>query len=134
MDLIDCMLVVKPEKRFTIDQCLTHPWITQKPPGVNDSTNGLVSGLAGLDMSRRAPFRERTLISSINTCVVTDRVPGGDGRPDVKVYSKNPKGATATQPQREARPDDNRDPAEFMKLGGKGDQELYDNDDGSRYV
>ncbi|KAL2199300.1 kinase-like domain-containing protein [Corynascus similis CBS 632.67] len=134
LDLIDCMLVVKPEKRFTIDQCLTHPWITQKPPGVNDSTNGLVSGLAGLDMSRRAPFRERTLISSINTCVVTDRVPGGDGRPDVKVYSKNPKGATATQPQREARPDDNRDPAEFMKLGGKGDQELYDNDDGSRYV
>ncbi|KAL2145915.1 hypothetical protein VTI28DRAFT_5789 [Corynascus sepedonium] len=134
LDLIDCMLVVKPEKRFTIDQCLTHPWITQKPPGVNDSTNGLVSGLAGLDMSRRAPFRERTLISSINTCVVTDRVPAGDGRPDVKVYSKNPKGTTATQPQREARPDDNRDPAEFMKLGGKGDQELYDNDDGSRYV
>ncbi|AEO53553.1 hypothetical protein MYCTH_2295050 [Thermothelomyces thermophilus ATCC 42464] len=136
LDLIDNMLVVNPEHRYTVDQCLMHPWITQKPPGVNDSTNGLVSGLAGLDVSRRTPFRERTLISSINTCVVTDRVPAGAGRPDVKVYSKNPKGPTAAPPtaRREPRPDDNRDPAEFIKMGGKGDQELYDNDDGSRYL
>jgi len=132
LDLIDNMLVVNPEKRFTVEQCLAHPWITQKPPGVNDSTNGLVSGLAGLEMSRRAPPRERTLLSSINTCTVTDRVPGGAGKPDVKVYSKNPKGPMAAPPtpKREIRPDDNRDPAEFIKMGGKGDQKLYEDEDG----
>ncbi|KAL2165120.1 hypothetical protein VTH06DRAFT_416 [Thermothelomyces fergusii] len=134
LDLIDNMLVVNPEHRYTVDQCLMHPWITQKPPGVNDSTNGLVSGLAGLDVSRRTPYRERTLISSTTTCVVTERVPAGAGRPDVKVYSKNPKGPTAA-PQtapREPRPDENRDPNEFIKMGGKGDQQLYDNDGESK--
>ncbi|KAL2154773.1 hypothetical protein VTH82DRAFT_3449 [Thermothelomyces myriococcoides] len=129
LDLIDHMLVVNPQERYTVDQCLMHPWITQKPPAVNDSTNGLVSGLAGLDVNRRAPYRERTLISSITTCVVTDRVSAGAGRPDVKVYSKNPKGPTAP---REPRPDENRDPNEFVKMGGKGDQALYDDNDGSR--
>ncbi len=119
------MLVVDPERRFTIDQCLAHPWITQKPPGPNDSTNGLVSGLAGLEMSRRAPFRERTLLSSVNTVHVTDRVPAGAGKPDVKVYSKNHHKGT---PKREMRPDDNRDPGEFLQMGGRGDQELYDNE------
>lgn len=122
------MLVVDPEKRFTIDQCLAHPWLTQKPAGLNDSTNGLVSGLAGLEMSRRAPFRERTLLSSINTVHVTERVPAGAGKPDVKVYSKNP-----VNHKREARPDDNRDPGEFVAMGGKGDQELFGNDGGSKY-
>ncbi|KAK4156960.1 kinase-like domain-containing protein [Chaetomidium leptoderma] len=135
LDLIDSMLVVDAEKRFTVDQCLAHPWLSQKTPGVNDSTNGLVSGIAGLEMSRRAPFRERTLLSSINTVHVTDRVPAGAGKPDVKVYSKNPKGAMAAPPtpKREVRPDDNRDPEEFMDMGGKGDQELFGNDGGSKY-
>ncbi|KAK4128737.1 Pkinase-domain-containing protein [Parathielavia appendiculata] len=133
LDLIDSMLVVDPERRFTVDQCLAHPWLTQKPPGVNDSTNGLVSGLAGLEMSRRGPFRERTLISSINTVHVTDRVPAGAGKPDVKVYSKNPRGGAPPTPKREMRPDDNRDPGEFMEMGGKGDQALYVDDNGSRY-
>ncbi len=127
VDLIDSMLVVDPNRRFTVDQCLAHPWLTQKPLGLNDSTNGLVSGLAGLEMSRRAPFRERTLLSSINTVHVTDRVPAGAGRPDVKVYSKN------ALPKREARPDENRDPAEFLQMGGKGDPELFGNDGTSRY-
>jgi serine/threonine protein kinase len=27
VDLIDSMLVVDPEKRFTIDQCIEHPWM-----------------------------------------------------------------------------------------------------------
>ncbi|CAI4216532.1 unnamed protein product [Parascedosporium putredinis] len=40
LDLIDSMLVVDPERRFTIDQCLNHPWMTQTMPGVNDSTGG----------------------------------------------------------------------------------------------
>lgn len=141
VDLIDSMLVVDPDRRFTVDQCLAHPWLTQKPQGLNDSTNGLVSGLAGLEMSRRAPFRERTLLSSINTVHVTDRVPAGAGKPDVKVYSKNPVGHKAHHhaggapptPKREMRPDDNRDPGEFVQMGGKGDQELFGNDGGSRY-
>ncbi|KAK3318221.1 kinase-like domain-containing protein [Apodospora peruviana] len=32
-DLIDSMLVANPHKRFTIDQCLHHPWVTQQPLG-----------------------------------------------------------------------------------------------------
>jgi serine/threonine-protein kinase Chk2 len=132
------MLVVDPERRYTVDECLAHPWLTQKPPGVNDSTNGLVSGIAGLEMSRRGIVRERTLLASINTVHVTDRVPAGAGKPDVKVYSKNPVGKTAAgmppPNKKEVRPDENRDPAEFMELGGKGDQVLYDESaEGSRY-
>jgi serine/threonine-protein kinase Chk2 len=131
------MLVVDPKKRFTVDQCLAHPWMADRPPAVNDSTNGLVSGVAGLEMSRRAPFRERTLLSSINTVHVMDLVPAGAGRPDVKVYSKNPVGGKAVgappTPKREMRPDENRDAGEFMEMGGKGDQELFGNDGGSKY-
>jgi serine/threonine protein kinase len=33
VDLIDSMLVVDPERRFTIDQCLAHPWLTQLARG-----------------------------------------------------------------------------------------------------
>ncbi|KAK4193339.1 putative DNA damage response protein kinase [Podospora australis] len=129
LDLIDAMLVVDPEKRYTVDQCLTHPWMTQKMPGVNDSTNGLVSGIQGLEMSRRGVVRERTLLSSINTVHVVNRIPGKDDKPDVKVHVKNP-GMT---PKKEARPDDERDPEEFSQMGGKGDQPLYGDDGNSRY-
>jgi serine/threonine-protein kinase Chk2 len=31
------------------------------------------------------------------------------------------------------RPDENRDAGEFMEMGGKGDQELFGNDGGSKY-
>lgn len=37
VDLIDSMLVVDPEKRFTIEQCLAHPWLTQAAPGQDQS-------------------------------------------------------------------------------------------------
>ncbi|KAG8161851.1 hypothetical protein KVR01_008838 [Diaporthe batatas] len=33
VDLIDSMLVVDPERRFTIEQCLSHPWLTLLDPG-----------------------------------------------------------------------------------------------------
>lgn len=33
VDLIDSMIVLEPERRFTIDQCIAHPWLTQIPPG-----------------------------------------------------------------------------------------------------
>jgi serine/threonine-protein kinase Chk2 len=54
------------EKRYTIDDCLNHPWTTQKVQNPNDSTEGLVGGIAGLDFSKRKVVRERTLLSSIN--------------------------------------------------------------------
>jgi serine/threonine-protein kinase Chk2 len=135
VDLIDSMLVVDPKKRYTIDQCLSHPWLTFDPSQPNDSTNGLVSGLASLEVNRRGVTRERTLLSSINTVQVTNRVPMGDNRPDLKIYSKNPKTnrVPATVARKEAGPADQRDPREFMELGGKGDQELYGYDGGSHY-
>ncbi|KAL1884247.1 hypothetical protein VTK73DRAFT_3231 [Phialemonium thermophilum] len=138
LDLIDSMLVVDPEKRFTIDQCLSHPWITTNMPHPNDSTNGLVSGIAGLEMNRRGVRRERTLLSSINTVQVMNRVPIGDNRPDLKIYAKNPKMNTRAPAagglRQEARPDDQRDAREFMAMGGKGDQQLFDEEeDGSLY-
>ncbi|KAK3341595.1 kinase-like domain-containing protein [Lasiosphaeria hispida] len=133
LDLIDSMLVVDPERRFTVDQCLAHPWMTADTPAVNDSTMGLVSGVAGLDVNRRGVARERTLLSSINTVQVTNRVAGGGNKPDVKIYAKNKGTASSAPPKKELRPADQRDPREFMELGGKGDQELYGNDTGSHY-
>lgn len=124
------MLIVDPEKRFTIDQCLAHPWMQAGAPGVNDSTNGLVNGLAGLEMSRRGIVRERTLLSSINTVQVTNRVPMGGNKPDMAIKAKNP--GVVTAGKKEARPADGRQAGEFMAMGGKGDQTLFD-DDGSVY-
>lgn len=132
MDLIDHMLVVEPEKRFTVDQCLSHPWITQKPVGVADSTDGLVAGITGLEMQRRGAVRERTMLSSINSVQVTNKIPLGPEakKGPLKVYSKNP---TADTPK-ETRPADQRDAREFMEMGGKGDQELFGNDSTSFYT
>jgi serine/threonine-protein kinase Chk2 len=133
VDLIDSMLVVNPEKRFTVDQCLAHPWMTAGTPSVNDSTNGLVSGLAGLEVNRRGVVRQRTLLSAINDVQITNLVPLGENQPDIKIYSKNPKGPAAAAKQQELRPADQRDPKEFMEMGGKGDQELFGNDGESYY-
>lgn len=129
------MLVVDADRRFTVDQCLSHPWMLADTPNVYDSTNGLVSGLAGLEVNRRGVVRERTMLASINEVQVTNRVPIGPNRPDLKIYSKNPKtaGSSSAPPHKEMRPADQRDPREFMELGGKGDQELFGNDTGSHY-
>ncbi|KAF7564087.1 hypothetical protein G7046_g15 [Stylonectria norvegica] len=132
LDLIDSMLIVDPERRFTIDQCLAHPWLAQSTPGVNDSTGGLVGGIAGLEVNRRAPARERTLLSSLNSVQVTAQVDiGKDGNP-VKVFAKN-KGRV-TNVAKEAEPAQQRAAAEFMEMGGKGDQALYGNEDESIYA
>lgn len=37
VDLINSMLVVDPERRFTIEQCLAHPWLTQAASGQGES-------------------------------------------------------------------------------------------------
>jgi serine/threonine-protein kinase CHEK2 len=158
LDLIDRMLTVDVDRRITIDECLEHPWTTQHVPSVTDSTDGLTGALAGLDFSRRKPVRERTLLSSINDVKVERTVAESqtDNRP-VKVWDKNrgphfnrvksPK--PKTKPQHatnasgenghvekrvEEQPAGARDPAEFIEMGGKGDEVLYDDDvDVSRY-
>lgn len=131
LSLIDSMLIVDPDKRYTIDQCLAHPWMTQEPPSVNDSTDGLVGGFAGLEVNRRGVVRERTLLSSINTVQVT-RVPAGPDQEPVKVFIKNPKdGKKKDAP--EPGPSQNRRPDEFIEMGGKGDQPLFGHDDESNY-
>ncbi|KAI1845713.1 hypothetical protein JX265_008696 [Neoarthrinium moseri] len=139
LDLIDSMLVVEPEKRYTVDQCLAHPWITQKMPNVNDSTDGLVAGVGGLQVHKRGIVRERTLLSSINSVSIAHQVPLGPQqqngkKPALKVYAKNKSASSSTnvKPQ-EARPADERDAREFMELGGKGDPELFGNDGTSYY-
>lgn len=121
------MLVVDPEKRFTVDQCLDHPWMTAKGSGVNDSTDGLVGGVSGLDIQRRGVARERTLLSSINSVRVKE-VPGVNGKEPVTVYKKNARPANA-----EPRPFDNRNPEEFAAMGGKGDEALFGHDATSHY-
>ncbi|KAH9902184.1 Pkinase-domain-containing protein [Xylariomycetidae sp. FL2044] len=136
LDLIDAMLVVEPEKRFTIDQCLAHPWIAQKTPNVQDSTDGLVSGIGGLEVHRRGVARERTLLSSINSVQLTRTVPLGPDtkRGPLKVFSKNPTADKTNLRPMEARPDDKRDAEEFMEMGGKGDQALFADDSHSFYT
>ncbi|KAI1264136.1 kinase-like domain-containing protein [Xylariaceae sp. FL1019] len=127
LDLIDRMLVVEPERRFTVDDCLEHPWLTNKLTGVADSTDGLVDGIGGLDMHRRGVVRERTLLSSINSIHLTRKAPiDPEGKQTVKVYAKNPG-------VKEPRPTDQRAPNEFMQMGGKGDEQLFGNDNTSLY-
>ncbi|KAF0332437.1 serine threonine-protein kinase chk2 [Colletotrichum asianum] len=130
LDLIDSMLVVDPERRFTVDQCLNHPWMTQKQPGVNDSTDGLVGGIQGLEVHRRGVVRERTLLSSMNSVAVAERSPGPKQKP-VKIYSKNTTKTIMTP--KEADPASQRNVDEFVEMGGKGDQPLFGDDGDSIY-
>lgn len=132
------MLVVDPERRFTVDQCMSHPWMTQGMPGANDSTDGLVGGLRGLDVQRRGVRRERTMLSSLNSVEVTAKVPVGKSKNPVKVFSKNAHKLGSSQMKgapkgKESDPSHNRDVGEFMHMGGKGDQDLFANDGNSVY-
>ncbi|PSN65618.1 serine/threonine protein kinase chk2 [Corynespora cassiicola Philippines] len=136
LDLIDRMLTVDVEQRITIDQCLEHPWTTQTEINPNDSTDGLTGAIANLDFSKRKPQRERTLLSSINDIKVTRVIDTQDGQVPVKVYEKN-KAAKAAAGKKEKNgktqgavkeqvPAAKRDPDEFIQMGGKGDQTLYE--------
>lgn len=149
LDLIDRMLTVDVEKRYTVDECLEHPWITQKLINPNDSTDGLVGGIANLDFSKRKMARERTLLSSINDVKVSRIIDVKGGKDPVKVYVKNPNSKNKVNnpvpkqpngnpksvppPRKEPTPATNRNPDEFMGLGGKGDQDLFGYDGESRY-
>lgn len=149
LDLIDRMLTVDFDKRITIDECLEHPWLTGrgKHPGINDSTDGLTGAMGQLDFSKRKMARERTLISSINDLpssqVIGDSATGGHGHGQVRVFDRNeasrrmhnhaPRGGGGRVRQEPA-PAANRDPANFMNLGGRGDPTLYSNDQDERYT
>jgi serine/threonine-protein kinase Chk2 len=135
LDLIDRMLTVDVEARITIDQCLEHPWTTQADLNPNDSTDGLTGAIAGLDFSKRKMHRERTLLASINDIRVARVIEGKSGEEAVKVYEKNKNTNTKKKaPGKEITPAANRDPAEFVQMGGKGDEILFDNTaDGSVY-
>lgn len=138
LDLIDRMLTVDVDARITIDQCLQHPWTTQTEINPNDSTDGLTGAIAGLDFSKRKIYRERTLLSSINDIKVSRVIEGGEGQQAVKVYEKNKEkpanGVKNGGPQKENVPSAKRDPEEFIQMGGKGDQQLYDTVDKSVYL
>lgn len=148
LDLIDRMLTVDVEKRYTIDDCLNHPWTTQAHVNVNDSTDGLVGGIDGLDFSTRKVVRERTLLSSINDVKITKVIPIEHEKDPVRVYVKNPDakindkpGASVSNGTKKTKANQNaedtpskyRQANEFMELGGKGDQELFENDGDSIY-
>jgi serine/threonine-protein kinase Chk2 len=116
---------------------------------LTDSTEGLTGALAGLDFSRRKPQRERTLLSSINDVKIERVIDTQPDKPPVKVFDKNsrPQFRTQRSPGEqdgkddekhdthssghvegtvEPGPDASRDPQEFMEMGGKGDQVLYE--------
>lgn len=143
LDLIDHMLTVDVDARYTIDQCLEHPWTTQQHMSVTDSTDGLTGRLADLDFSRRKPVRERTLLSSINDVKVSQIDTQPDGA-DILVFHKNEPDANGHLPAKvqgtvestvnpvvQPGPDADRDPREFVEMGGKGDEVLFEG--GSRY-
>jgi serine/threonine-protein kinase Chk2 len=106
LDLIDRMLTVDVDKRITIDECLQHPWVLDRPwTGINpaDSTDGLTEGMGQLDFSRRKVQRERTLLSTINDVKVSKVIdvkdqklgahhPEDGAKIKVKVWEKNPEG------------------------------------------
>ncbi|KZF26892.1 cytochrome P450 [Xylona heveae TC161] len=90
LDLIDRMLTVDVEKRYTIEDCLAHPWITEKDVNPHDSTDGLTGALDGLDFSKRKVERQRTLLSNLNDVKVSRVIQIQTNKSPIKVYEKNP--------------------------------------------
>lgn len=135
LDLIDRMLTVDVEQRISIDECLEHPWTTKDTISVNDSTDGLTGAISKLDFTKRKVQRERTMLSDINDIKVARVIRGSEGQDAVKVYEKNAnQKVTKAQMTQEVRPNDARVPKEFIRMGGKGDETLYSEEDGgSRY-
>ena len=143
LDLIDRMLTVDIGRRITIDECLEHPWITQRKITAADSTDGLAGAMGQLDFSKRKFARERTLLSDLNDVKVSKVIEWQDNKAPVKVYDKNLDGKRVhnppqnmanghTRPKQEV-PAANVQTNIFMEMGGKGDAQLFENDKRSRY-
>lgn len=145
LDLIDRMLTVDVEKRYTIDECLEHPWTTDTTIQSFDSTDGLVGAIENLDFSKKRVKRERTMLYHLNSICLAKVIPvdsGASVKEPVKIFNKNPgmkqvkdaNGNTKTVKRTsEAKPADNRKPDEFLHMGGQGDQQLFGYDGGSVY-
>lgn len=145
LDLIDRMLTVDVDQRITIDECLEHPWITQKRINPADSTDGLTGAMNQLDFSKRKFARERTLLSDLNEVKVSKVIEwSGEKQAPVKVFDKNLDGKRVHQPLKPATnghvprkqedvPAANVQADVFMQTGGKGDPQLFENDKASRY-
>lgn len=150
LDLIDRMLTVDSDKRISVDDCLEHPWITNREFKVTDSTDGLTGAMDQLDFSKRKVGRERTLLSSINDIKVSKIIEYQDNAVPVKVFEKNPDGKRKHNHVKksgvpkemavngdgkgiEETPAANRQSEAFMQLGGKGDVPLFADDTRSRY-
>lgn len=151
LDLIDRMMTVDVNQRITIDECLEHPWVTGEYLNPADSTDGLTGAMDQLDFSKRKVQRERTMLSTINDVKVSKIIDAdnNDGVPThIKIFEKNPEGkkqvqtpsskefekAQAPRNGQEPAPAANRDPQEFIEMGGKGDQVLFGDDNASRYL
>ena len=149
LDLIDKMLTVDVDQRITVDECLEHPWLTQRTLNPADSTDGLTGAMDQLDFSKRKYQRERTLLSSINEVKISEVVETQDDKGPVKIFEKNANGkrphvipasknansrAKPSVQQKELTPAADRAPDEFMEMGGKGDQPLFKNNSDSRYA
>ncbi|KAL9101363.1 MAG: hypothetical protein Q9163_003365 [Psora crenata] len=156
LDLIDRMLTVDVDKRISVSECLEHPWLTQKYlPSVNDSTDGLTGAMSDLDFSLRKIQRQRTLLADLNNVKVSKVIEWSDNKADVRIFEKNvdgkrvhnaPAGGQASQvaadgyvsgqgkeKRQEEGPAANQHTEVFMEMGGKGDQQLFENDRTSRY-
>ncbi|KAL9051440.1 MAG: hypothetical protein Q9162_006009 [Coniocarpon cinnabarinum] len=136
LDLIDRMLMVDAEKRLTIDECLQHPWVTQRQLDPADSTESLTGAMHQLDFSKRKPVRERTLLSSLNDVHVTRTVPvHEDGGPKLKIFEKN---QADKKRLKEGRKDDKArlakggDAEQFVQIGDGNDPPVY-SDEESKY-
>lgn len=156
------MLTVDVDKRFTLEDCMNHPWMhghsdgrinhsTNKIINPNDSTGGLVGGIQDLDFQKRRVERERTLLSSINEVMLAKKIEmPHDGKDEpVRVWIKNPNkdrlvnkykengngnGVTKVKVgEKEKRPDAERHTKEFERMGGKGDEVLFEDDPKSIY-
>ena len=148
LDLIDRMLCVDVDNRITINECLEHPWITQKYVKPADSTDGLAGAMGQLDFSKRKYERERTLLSTINDVKIDQIIEYQNDKVPIKVFKKNVEGkrmhnnpakngvngyVNGQGTTKEPTPATNRAAKEFMEMGGRGDQPLFGNDTGSRY-
>ena len=139
LDLIDRMLVVDVEQRITIDECLEHPWTTQRKLEASDSTDGLTGAMGQLDFSKRKPVRERTLLSSLNDVHVTHIVPvHQSGGPKLKVFEKNAteksKKKAASKAEARSKPPKAGDPDQFVQVGDGNDPAVFSNDGDSKYA
>lgn len=129
LNLIDRMLTVDVDERISIDECLEHPWTTQRELDPSDSTDGLTGALGDLDFSKRKPHRERTLLSAFNAVKASRVIPLDKDGPELRLFEKNPE----KQKEQEA-PTATGQPEDSMHAGPTADQPLFANDITSQYA